>query len=287
MYRFLCRHCYRSSRYPTSTIIRTLSTNQRIVDMEYKQVGPASHIVAIMKLNNSPVNSLNTALLASFNRTFQEISNSTNIQGIVITSSLPSTFSAGLELSELYKTDEKRLRTFWTLVQDCWFNLYSSKLPIAVAINGHCLAGGTVIAVASDYRIAVAGHYGIGVTAAKIGVIAPPWFQGNIREVIGQRQTELMLSQGKIFSPKEAFDIKLVDEIYDGNDLVTHSAQSLLPFMETSFDARVIMKQSLRKELIQRLEKQKDEDTEKFVNFILKPSVQERLGTFISTLKSK
>ena len=255
--------------------------------MEYKQVGPASHVVAIMTLNNSPVNSLNTALLTSFNRIFQEISNSTDIQGIVITSSLPSTFSAGLELNELYKTDEKRLRIFWALVQDCWFNLYSSKLPIAVAINGHCLAGGTVITVASDYRIAVPGHYGIGVTAAKIGVIAPPWFQSNIREVIGQRQTELMLSQGKIFSPTEAFDIKLVDEIYDGNDLVTHSAHSLLPFMETSFDARVFMKQSLRRELIQRFEKQKDEDTEKFVNFILKPSVQERLGTFISTLKSK
>ena len=37
----------------------------------------------------------------------------------------------------MYKPEKERLEQFWSNVQDLWSTIYSYKLPIAAAINGH------------------------------------------------------------------------------------------------------------------------------------------------------
>lgn len=44
-------------------------------------------------------------------------------------------FSAGLDIMEMYKPKEDRLRAFWVALQDCWLKLYGSPFPTAAAIN--------------------------------------------------------------------------------------------------------------------------------------------------------
>lgn len=56
-------------------------------------------------------------------------------KGIILTSSLPNVFSAGLDIREMLKPDVKRLNEFWTSLQDMWLTLYGLKIPIAAAVN--------------------------------------------------------------------------------------------------------------------------------------------------------
>ena len=245
--------------------------------------------VAILRLDNPPINGLDLPLVSDFSKKIAELNSSkSSVNGIVIASTIPRVFSAGIEFKELYNTDSSRLREFWAHLQNIFLQIYSSPHPTVAAINGHCLAGGTLIAASTDYRIGLSGSYKLGVTAARIGVVAPPWFQKTLVQVVGHRIAELMLTQGKTMGPDDALRIGLLDEVYSGgSDLVSYCVSSLRPFMETYPSSRIRMKRQLRGEVISELEASKKEDSDSFVDFVLEPSVQRRLKEYIEQLKKK
>ena len=245
------------------------------------------YTVATVSLNRPPVNGYSMAFAEQFNAVFRNIKESSQIDAVIIGSSLPNIFSSGLDLSELYQTSETRLESFWKQVRDMWFNIYSSKLPIVAAINGHCLAGGTMMAAACDYRIAVKGDYGMGVTAAKVGMIAPLFLFKVLAHLIGQRRTELAIQQGQVFTPDEAKAIGLVDEVCDISELQMRIVRALHPFLSVSQVARSTMKVSLRTEILSVFQDSTEEDVETFVSFVLQEPVQEHLGKYIEQLKQK
>lgn len=82
----------------------------------------------------APVNSLNTELLSALKTSLLE-AQSNRSKGVILTSSLPTIFSAGLDITEMFNTDKKRITDFWSTLQDTWLTLYSLNVPIAVAIN--------------------------------------------------------------------------------------------------------------------------------------------------------
>lgn len=86
-----------------------------------------------------PVNSLNTELLSELKAALLEAQNSRS-KGVILTSSLPTVFSAGLDITEMYTTDKKKLTDFWQTLQDTWLTIYSLPIPIATAINVQSLS---------------------------------------------------------------------------------------------------------------------------------------------------
>lgn len=81
-----------------------------------------------------PVNSLNLELLNDLKTCLVDAQKNKS-KGIVLTSSMPTVFSAGLDIMEMYKPDLKRAENFWHTLQDTWLTLYSLNLPVAAAIN--------------------------------------------------------------------------------------------------------------------------------------------------------
>ena len=243
--------------------------------------------VATVTLNRPPVNSFDILFTDELTSALEEIEQSGEVDGLILKSKNPSIFSSGLDLYDLYAQPRSHLELFWSRVQDLWLQLYSSRLPTVAAINGHCLAGGTIIAAACDYRVAVEGNYGIGVTAAKIGIIAPPWFLKMLTYVMGQRNTELALQQGRVFTPREAMHVGLVDEICTKDTLDAECWKALEPLLSVSAESRATMKLSLRGDLINNFLRLREEDMNNFLNFILQESVQSNLGKYMEQLKSK
>lgn len=82
----------------------------------------------------APVNSLNTELLGALKTSLLEAQGNRS-KGVILTSSLPNVFSAGLDITEIYNTDKKQLTDFWNTFQDTWLTLYSLNIPVASAIN--------------------------------------------------------------------------------------------------------------------------------------------------------
>lgn len=82
------------------------------------------------------------------------------IQSLILTSSNPKIFSAGLDISELVVPDKDRLPKFWNSLQQVYIDLYGSRLATVAAIQGHAPAAGCFLAMACDYRVMSAGDTG-------------------------------------------------------------------------------------------------------------------------------
>ena len=79
-----------------------------------------------------------------------------------------TSFSAGLDLTEFYQKDRSQVTEFWRTVQDMWHTFYTTGLPVASCISGHCPAGGLIIASCSDYRVMQRGKFTIGLNEARL-----------------------------------------------------------------------------------------------------------------------
>lgn len=99
--------------------------------------------IEIISMARKPVNSLNTELLGELKESVLEAQKNRS-KGIILTSSLPTVFSAGLDIMEMFATDAKKLANFWQTLQDTWLIIYSLSIPIATAINVQNLSSVTI-----------------------------------------------------------------------------------------------------------------------------------------------
>lgn len=90
--------------------------------------------VAVISMGRPPVNSLNLELLTELTTTLNDVKKQ-KCKGIILTSSLSSVFSAGLDIMEMYKAEKERCTQFWNALQDFWMTLYGSEIRTAAAIN--------------------------------------------------------------------------------------------------------------------------------------------------------
>ncbi|KYQ57737.1 3,2-trans-enoyl-CoA isomerase, mitochondrial [Trachymyrmex zeteki] len=243
--------------------------------------------IKIISMARKPVNSLNVELLSELKALLLEAQNSRN-KGVILTSSLPTVFSAGLDIMEMFTTDKEKLIDFWQAVQDTWLTVYSLTIPIAAAVNGSSPAGGCLLAMSTEYRVMVEGKHTIGLNETQLGIVAPKWFRDVYVSLIGYRQAELALLRGTIFKPEKALQLGLVDELAkDKMDAIEKCKNYILSYDNISGLGRTVTKIHLRNDLIEWLKKNKKADTDNFVNYIQSPKVQNGLKLYIEHLKQK
>uniref|UniRef100_A0ABD2XB21 Enoyl-CoA delta isomerase 1, mitochondrial n=1 Tax=Trichogramma kaykai TaxID=54128 RepID=A0ABD2XB21_9HYME len=265
--------------------------------------------ISTLSMSRAPVNSLNLDLINALRKALENAVDKGS-QGIIITSSMPTVFSAGLDIMEMYKPDLKRCEEFWHSLQDLWLNLYGMGIPTVAAINGASPAGGCLLALSCEYRIMVQGEHTIGLNETKLGIVAPKWFADPMISTIGYRQAELALMRyfsnetfslsivflffvfkiyrGSLFKPDEALKIGLIDEIAsDKNDALAKSQKYITSYARIPSEAREATKLSLRKETIAWLENNREWDTTVFLNYVQLPQVQKGLDMYVQSLKKK
>ncbi|KAG5307320.1 ECI1 isomerase, partial [Acromyrmex insinuator] len=242
--------------------------------------------IEIISMARKPVNSLNTELLSELKTFLLEAQNS-RIKGVILTSSLPTIFSAGLDIMELFN-DKEKLTDFWQTLQDTWLTLYSLTIPIAAAINGSSPAGGCLLAMSTEYRVLVEGKHTVGLNETQLGIIAPKWFMDVYISLIGHRQAELALLRGVMFKPEKALQLGLVDELAkDKMDAIEKCKKYISSYDNVPGLARTTTKVHLRNDLIEWLKNNKKADTDNFINYVQSPKVQNGLKLYIEYLKKK
>jgi len=238
-------------------------------------------------MQKMPVNSLNTEMLQSLSQALAQLE-ADKCRGFILTSSSPTVFSAGLDIREMYQTTPERLHLFWSSLQKLWMQLYSTKMANVALINGHSPAGGCLLAISCDYRVMVGGKSKIGLNETLLGIVAPFWFKDAMLNVIGQRQTELALMLGTLFSPDEALQIGLVDKVVPDLASATEVAQAQLQaFLKIPAMARYMSKMVVREATVKRLASCLEKDTETFVQFALSAPVQKGLGKYLESLAKR
>ncbi|XP_051877931.1 enoyl-CoA delta isomerase 1, mitochondrial [Pristis pectinata] len=244
--------------------------------------------VAVIKMKKPPVNSLSLEFLTEFAISMEKLEMDRECRGVILTSSIPNVFSAGLDINEMYGKSPEHTGEFWRAVQEMWLKLYGSNLVTIAAINGASPAGGCLMAMACDYRIMADNpKYGIGLNETKLGIFAPFWFKDTMTSTIGKRATEHSLQLGLLYSAPEALKIGLVDHLVPQDKIMSTALSIMSEWLTIPDHARQITKAMMRKPTLDRLLTQRESDIQSFVNFIGKDSIQKSLEMYMEMLKQR
>ena len=59
------------------------------------------------------------------------------------------------------------------------------------------------------------------------GINAPFWFKDTMLNTIDYRECEKALQLGKIYNPKEAYSVKLIDQLVDSKELLVKAEEQM------------------------------------------------------------
>ena len=171
-----------------------------------------------IRLERPPVNALHHPLVQELKAAIE----SAPQQGAkaLVLSGTVGMYSAGLDVPYLLELDRAGMERFW---QDFFAMLRSvatSPIPIAAAITGHSPAGGAVIAIFCDTRIAAQGMFKIGLNEVQVGLPVPRVILSGLIRLVGQRQAERLAVHGLLVSPDEALVTGLVDQVVAPEEVV-------------------------------------------------------------------
>ena len=92
--------------------------------------------------------------------------------------------------------------------------LYDYPGPTVACVNGHAIAGGCVITVCCDHRVATTDERArIGLNETAIGLVFPPKILRIVTHRIPPRSAHEVLLRGALHAPADALRLGLVDEL--------------------------------------------------------------------------
>jgi 3-hydroxyacyl-CoA dehydrogenase len=170
--------------------------------------------LAIIRVNNPPVNALSTRMLGELSEAFGWAEKDADVDAIVLIGS-GRTFIAGADIREL-ETGAWGRGTGGPDAHPLLRRMEESTTPIVVAIHGTALGGGVEVAMAGHYRVAVPGAQ-LGLPEVNLGII--PGAEGTQRlpRLVGVQKALEMCVSGRPIAAADALSAGLIDEIVEGD----------------------------------------------------------------------
>ena len=179
--------------------------------------------------DKSETNVLSIAVLDELENIVSNLEN-TPPKGVIFKSGKTSGFIAGADVKEFLSiSNEQEAMILIKRGQKLFTRIELLNCPTLAVINGFCMGGGTELALACDYRIALDdSKTKIGLPEVKLGI--HPAYGGVVRTtgiVNPLKSLELMLS-GRALSGKQAKAIGLIDHIQPKRQIERAAQQIIL-----------------------------------------------------------
>ena len=163
--------------------------------------------------NPAKLNSLSSAVMAEFVRTFQRLGEDPELRAVVLTGAGDKAFIGGANIDEMAElTGPDAARAFILKVHRCCQAIRDLPIPVVAAVNGWCLGAGLEVAAACDLRLA-ADTAMFGMPEVKLGL--PSVVEAALLpSLIGWGRTRQILMTGETFDAAKALAWGLVEEVH-------------------------------------------------------------------------
>lgn len=242
--------------------------------------------IATLILNRPKVNAINGEMVNQLQSHLDELITEKRIKGIILTG-IPGFFSAGLDVLELFPLNREEILKFWTRFNRLLITLFTYPKLIFSAISGHSPAGGTVLAIMTDYRVMASGKFKIGLNEVAVGLTLPGAIGEVFQYLLGNRQAEMYALTGSLVSPEKALDMGLVDEVCVAEDVLDTTKNRLEEWLELPSIQQGLTKQKLRKSIADRMEVDFEKDTNDIVEIWFNEQGRKVLGGLVKSLTGK
>jgi 3-hydroxyacyl-CoA dehydrogenase len=165
--------------------------------------------IAVITLNNPPVNGLGNALRAGIAAGLEKADSDPDVKAVVLIGS-SKVFSGGADIREFNKPMTRPNLPEVNDLQD------SMQKPLVAALGGFALGGGLELALGCHYRIAVEKTI-LGLPEVKLGILPGSGGTQRLPRIIPVHEAARMMILGDPIPASRAQELGLVDEIVEGN----------------------------------------------------------------------
>ena len=164
--------------------------------------------IAVIKVNNPPVNALSAAVRQGIAAAIREVSADASVQGVVLACE-GRTFVAGADITEFGKPPQSPgLGEVIAGIENC-------PKPVVAAIHGTALGGGLELALGCHFRVATKDAR-MGLPEVKLGLLPGAGGTQRLPRAVGPELGVKMVVTGDPIGAAEALKNGLIEEIVEG-----------------------------------------------------------------------
>lgn len=218
--------------------------------------------VALLRLSLGRGNAINHAFIDALGEALDGAL-AGGARAVVITGE-GKVFCGGLDLGELFALDREAMGRFADAFDGLFRRVLAFPRPVIAAVNGHALAGGAILAMAADLRVAQRGGYAIGLNEVALGLPFPAGAYEIARRSTPDTAAAAVFLEARRFSPDEARAAGLVDAVVE--DAVAAALDQARRFAANDPDAVAAVKADLVAPVIARIEATTAAKRERFLD---------------------
>jgi enoyl-CoA hydratase len=234
--------------------------------------------ILTLRLAHGKASALDVELLDTLLRELDQVADDTH--GLVLTGT-GSIFSAGVDLFRLTREGADYVRRFLPLLSRFVRALFSFPKPVVAAANGHAIAGGCVIVLASDARLMAEGAGRIGLPELLVGVPFPTAALEVVRFAVPRDKVQSLIYTGRTLLPRDALVAGLVDEVVASDDLLARAQEVARQLSLIPPPVYRMMKQAVRAEALERMERASEADDQAMLQLWSAPETHAHIRDYL------
>lgn len=218
--------------------------------------------IAVVTLDDGVTNAITRDLIGDFTAIINDIEK--NCKGLIIKGN-EKFFSMGFYLPELLSLTRDEFENFYNSFNDLIIKIFTLPVPTCSLLEGHSVAGGFIIALSTDFRIALPDKK-IGLNEINLGVPVPFLAKELLSRLTDKRNARRLLYSGDFITTDEGNNIGLIDEIDTSNDLLERGLILIDTYSKKPTNAFEVIKKSISFDILSRFESYRDLDKKCFLN---------------------
>jgi enoyl-CoA hydratase/carnithine racemase len=151
-------------------------------------------------------------------------------------------FMAGADIKEYAQQTSAEFEAFQTMGRNLYTAIEGNSKPIIAAINGYAFGGGLEIALACDMIVASETAV-MGLPEILLNLIPGGGGTQRLAAKIGQNRANEVLMSGRNFTPQEAHQWGLINQLYPADSFLKQAVAFAQTFTDKNPDALRVLKQ--------------------------------------------
>ncbi|RYX97045.1 MAG: enoyl-CoA hydratase/isomerase family protein [Comamonadaceae bacterium] len=176
---------------------------------------PEPYIAVVTIANAARRNAITPADCLTLGRTWEQLGGREDLRCVVLTGEGQAAFCAGASLDANFSV----IPDLDAAVDKALLKTVFFPLPLVAAINGHCVAGGFELMLASDVRVA-SSQARLGLPEVHWGIMPSGGGAMKLIEQIGYAPAMQMMLTAELITADEALALKLVNQVVEPGEVL-------------------------------------------------------------------
>jgi enoyl-CoA hydratase/carnithine racemase len=214
--------------------------------------------IAVLTLTRGKVNALDESFVERLSKSVGHLASDRDIRAVILTGQ-GKFFSFGFDIPEFLGYSKESFIRYLTKFCNLYTSMFLFPKPLIAALNGHTIAGGSMLAIACDYRLMTSGKTKIALNEITFGSTLPAGSVEMLKYCVGHGNAQKIVYSGAMYSAEEARQLGLVDQVCPPEALLDTAKQVAKDFAQRDSAAFRNIKGLLRAPVAQEMaRKEKD-----------------------------